>query len=245
MPGLLSMFRSISRPASIALTVLAICAGLASPAAAAPPPNDNFANAINIPSLPAIINATNVDATYEPGEPSAGTLNDGTTVWWRFTAARSGIHVVKLHGTNFSAVVQVYTGSAIGSLSEVLVDGDGRFNMAAGTTYRIRVRGHQLAQGAIRLWLMGPSPFNDAFSSATVINGFGSVIGSNVGASFQTGEPVISNSVWWRFTPTTSGPVAINTFGSNFDTALYVYTGTTVGGLTLVASNTDFAGEQS
>ena len=50
-------------------------------------------------------------------------------------------------------------------------------------------------------------------------------------------------SVWYQFTPTSSGVYTANTFGSNFDTLLAVYTATTdpasVDKLSEVASNDD------
>lgn len=67
---------------------------------------------------------------------------------------------------------------------------------------------------------------------------------TNTGASKQPGEPNHANnrggrSVWYTWTPTTSGTVAISTIGSNFDTLLAVYTGNTVQTLTLVKQNDD------
>ncbi|HYV30126.1 MAG TPA: hypothetical protein VEO53_03290, partial [Candidatus Binatia bacterium] len=49
-------------------------------------------------------------------------------------------------------------------------------------------------------------------------------------------------SVWWQWTAPRSGPVIIQTEGSSFDTLLAVYTGTTLSGLTLVASSDDIEG---
>ena len=67
---------------------------------------------------------------------------------------------------------------------------------------------------------------------------------SNVGASKQPGEPNHANnrggkSIWFTWTPTMSGMVAVNTIGSNFDTLLAVYRGRTVQTLTLVKQNDD------
>ncbi|NLB54588.1 MAG: hypothetical protein GX811_02265 [Lentisphaerae bacterium] len=74
--------------------------------------------------------------------------------------------------------------------------------------------------------------------------------GSNVNASKETGEPNHAGhrggkSVWWQWTASASGPVTINTFGSSFDTLLAVYTGTSVGSLTAIASNDDSDSLQS
>src|SRR5690606_2762993 len=71
------------------------------------------------------------------------------------------------------------------------------------------------------------------------------VTGSNVGGTAEGGEPIHAgkhsalNSVWWRYTPTASGPITIDTLGSNFDTVLAVYRGSSVASLVEVASNDD------
>jgi len=66
--------------------------------------------------------------------------------------------------------------------------------------------------------------------------------GNNVDATSEAGEPnhagaPATKSVWWRWTPTSSGTVEIRTQGSTFNTRLAVYTGSTVSSLTLLASN--------
>jgi hypothetical protein len=59
----------------------------------------------------------------------------------------------------------------------------------------------------------------------------------------EPGEPeadgVGGASIWYRWTPTANGSATVTMAGSDFDTVLGVYTGSTVGGLTLVADNDD------
>jgi subtilisin family serine protease len=94
--------------------------------------------------------------------------------------------------------------------------------------------------------LIGPA--NDNFANAQVISGnSGTVTGSNVGATKEPGEPNHAGnaggaSVWYRWTPSTSGSATIDTIGSNFDTLLAVYIGSAVNSLTLIASNDDIGG---
>jgi len=86
---------------------------------------------------------------------------------------------------------------------------------------------------------------NDDFSDALPISGVsGQTTGSNFGASKETGEPdhagdAGGKSVWWLWTAPFSGTVSINTFGSNFDTLLGIYTGGAVSSLSEVVSNDD------
>ncbi|MCX7047081.1 MAG: choice-of-anchor D domain-containing protein [Candidatus Sumerlaeota bacterium] len=87
------------------------------------------------------------------------------------------------------------------------------------------------------------APSNDLFSSATLIAGpSGSVLGNNSSATKEPGEPNHAGnaggaSVWWTWTAPLAGTYAFDTHGSNFNTLLAVYTGASVGSLTLVASN--------
>lgn len=94
-------------------------------------------------------------------------------------------------------------------------------------------------------FLTATPPANDNFVNAQVISGsLGSVSGSNVSASKEAGEPAHAGntggaSVWYQWQAPATGSVTISTTGSSFDTLLGVYTGSSVGGLTTIASNDD------
>ena len=88
---------------------------------------------------------------------------------------------------------------------------------------------------------------NDDFASASVITGYSATVsGDNDSATLEPGEPTSCNgrgvgqSVWWQWTAPASGSVQIDTLGSDFETALSVYTGSSVSALTPVAANYDF-----
>jgi Ca2+-binding RTX toxin-like protein len=70
--------------------------------------------------------------------------------------------------------------------------------------------------------------------------------GTNVGSTGEPGEPfhgsIPDRTVWYTLQAPVSGPITINTFGSNFDTALGVHTGSVVNALTTVAVNDDAGG---
>jgi len=125
------------------------------------------------------------------------------------------------------------------------------FNALAGTTYRFVVDGYNAASGSISLGLTmttTTAPANDTFANALVVTGTSfSAIGTNVHATKQSGEPAVAGnaggkSVWWSWTAPSSGSVSLATVGSSFDTLLGVYTGASVSGLTLLASNDDAGG---
>lgn len=88
---------------------------------------------------------------------------------------------------------------------------------------------------------------NDFFENATIVQGpSAQVTGDNYVAFAETNEPdhyagcPATHSVWWTWTPSASGHVSIHTLGSDFDTVLAVYTGSTLGALTPVASGEDW-----
>ena len=90
--------------------------------------------------------------------------------------------------------------------------------------------------------------FNDAFSDRQTLSGSsGSVNGTNVGATVESGEPYHAgdaggSSIWYSWTAPANGPVTFDTFQSTFDTLLGVYTGNSVGALNFVGSNDDANG---
>ncbi|MHB8519847.1 MAG: Ig-like domain-containing protein [Limisphaerales bacterium] len=89
------------------------------------------------------------------------------------------------------------------------------------------------------------APVNDTFANRIQLSGATVSAGeSNAEASVEPGEPPHAHepggrSVWWTWTAPGSGLVTLTTEGSNFDTLLAVYTGSTVSNLTEVASDDD------
>jgi hypothetical protein len=88
-------------------------------------------------------------------------------------------------------------------------------------------------------------PANDNFANASAIGGAtGTLLGSNNGGTKEAGEPnhgfrTGGASVWYSWQAPASGAATITTAESNFNTALSVYTGGSVGGLNVVAFNDD------
>lgn len=117
-------------------------------------------------------------------------------------------------------------------------------NRGGGTVSKPRIN---VYLALLRLRGQPNPPFNDPFANA--INVVPSALdptavgGTNVSASLQTGEPRgnsgVQGTVWWKFTATRTEPVQIRTLGSNFDTTLGIYTGSSVSALTQVAFNDD------
>ena len=89
------------------------------------------------------------------------------------------------------------------------------------------------------------SPANDLFVDSALIQGTSDeVSGSNGGAGKEPGEPdhagnAGARSVWFAWLAPASGTWTFDTFGSDFDTLLAVYTGGSIQALELVAANDD------
>src|SRR5438128_6192065 len=83
-------------------------------------------------------------------------------------------------------------------------------------------------------------PENDSFTTRIALFGTNlTTTGSNVDATKEPGEPDPSfqggKSVWWTWTPPSSGYLTLSTTGSDFDTMLTVFTGNVLSNLDLVA----------
>jgi hypothetical protein len=229
-----------------------------------PPANDNFVDAAELTGTSATTTGTNVGATKEASEPDHASDAGGRSVWWTWTAPGAGRVTMSTSGSTFNTTLAVYTGSAIQALTEVASNDDvlpsgGRprpwsqlsFDAAAGTVYRIAVDGFGGSSGSITLQLtetLTVAPANDNLDDATdLIGNVVATTGSNVSATKEVGEPnhaggAGGRSVWWSWRAPASGDVTVSTSNSNFDTLLAVYIGSTIMGLTHVASNDDFGG---
>lgn len=87
--------------------------------------------------------------------------------------------------------------------------------------------------------------YNDLFANRRpVLQQANQSFGSNEEAEDEAGEPFESGSwgphtIWWTWTAPSSGFFLFTTFGSDFDTTLAIYRGSTLDSLTLVGSNDD------
>ncbi len=228
--------------------------------AQAAPSNDEFANAQTLSgSLPVFEYTSNVLASKQAGEPNHAGNAGGHSVWFSWTPSSSGpVAISTCAYSEIDTLLAVYTGSAVNSLTPVASSDDSSqagcgstssavtFTAAAGTTYKIAVDGKDGDEGSFELKLKGP-PANDDFATPQTLGPAlpAYAYESNVLASKQAGEPnhagnAGGHSLWYSWTPTSSGPVAVSTCNYNgLDTLLAVYTGSAVNSLTPVASNDD------
>ncbi len=133
------------------------------------PANDNFENAQAI-GRPAQIAGSNVDATVQPGEPEPAIFGgSGHSVWYKLAATTNDAVVASTAVSTTAPMVAVYTGSSVGSLTEVGTEGGPTgprttmsFITQPGTTYYIAVRGHGDGAGEFTLLVSAPDPPSSA-----------------------------------------------------------------------------------
>lgn len=214
------------------------------------PPNDDFGWATALAGNAGSVAGTNVGATAEPGEPPAGQVS----VWYKWTPSVSGNAQVAVNQHGFDSEVDVYTGLSLSGVTSVAHNDDANgtlqseveFTAVAGTPYRIRVDGHSAASSAFRLSYGVGRPQGDDFGAAKVLPGaVGQTYADTTTATGEAGEPAplfgaADASVWYSWTAPEAGTARISTNGSNYDTTLAAYTGTSLPGLTLAAANDDF-----
>lgn len=236
----------------VLLAVVLVLACVPAAGAAAVPPNDDFANAIDLTALAdPFLQGTNLNATEEDMEPDHAGNPGGRSVWYSWTAPGDGsIPNVSFAVDGFDTLLGVYTGAAVGALTEVASNDDVgggpgsavSFATVAGETYRIAIDGFGGKTGRFFLsW--GPAPPNDNFADAIALAGAsGQREGDSiVGATAEAGEIVFAAppSVWYSWSPPVDGTYKIDTEGSSFDTVLAVYEGTSLEDLELLEVNDD------
>ena len=212
--------------------------------------------------------ATNIDATGEVGEPLHGAGGGGigtyqNSVWYSFTASSTRVLTITPSSGGATPIVDTvlsaYTGSSVGALTPVAENDDYpglgfyskiTFGVTAGQTYHVAVDGYQSAVGTFYIsYQYSSAALNDDFSNseqfAVTSSPYIGLTGSTVGATAEGGEPNHANnsgtlnSIWYSWTAFNNLSMTFTTAGSNFDTTLSVYTGSSVSALTLVAFDDD------
>jgi hypothetical protein len=222
-----------------------------------PPANDDFANAIAIPSaLPQTVNGTNVDATAEAGESGRA------SVWYSWMApADTPVRLYACQGNGPEpTAIAVYTGGDVTSLTSVAHFQSCRayFDAVDGQTYRINadlLYGNAPEAPFSLLFRQANPQSNDDLADAQVIPGdtIENVVGSTFDATTEPGEPnhIVPSggppgppdfgpplSVWYEWTSVAGGPMTINACDGPSAGSVAVYTGETYADpLVLVAGN--------
>jgi len=233
-----------------------------------PPANDAFAEARPISGASGSVTGFIDRATGEVGEPNhAGAAQNQLTgelqsVWFEWVAPGFGDVTINTNGSKFATVIAAYTGSSVSSLTPLAANKSSfsnvgteiTFSVVSGGRYYIAIDGVDDEKGDYTLNYQfesnGLGPVNDAFADSIELIGNTSDTGSNATAAAERDEPNHDNntgdinSVWWNWTAPSKGSATISLEGSGYDTTMAIYTGSSVDGLTQVAYNDDYSGNQ-
>lgn len=241
------------------ILILAICTlASAIQTQAAPPANNNLANAATLTGASGTTNGTTLEATIETGEgyhTNSEYERLYRTVWFEWTAPQTKPVSFEITSGGFDAGMAAHTGSAY-PVSSVTMNNNTigllpriEFLAVSGTSYKIVVGIYNDAAAAggnfTMQWMQTDTPRNNNFSQALNLqNSSGSVSVTNHNADTEAGEPIFGNgnTVWANFTNTTPNDYSLtfNTMENSnpsFDTTLAVYTGAAVNSLSIVVKN--------
>ncbi|MGA2658443.1 MAG: immunoglobulin domain-containing protein [Verrucomicrobiota bacterium] len=152
----------------------------------------------------------------------------------------AGVNFLGVSGVTFNNASAAFTADSDLQITATVPSG-----ATTGPIRVIKPSGTAMSQTS---FVVGTGPGNDNFANAQVIAGnAGTIIGQNIGASKEPGEPDHAgdpggSSVWYVWNAPSTGTWRFDTTGSSFDTLLAVYTGASVGALSLVVSNDDSGG---
>jgi subtilisin family serine protease len=224
-----------------------------------PPPtpatNDNFSDRTALAGLTNAVTAYSGEATREPYEPGHANKPGGKSLWWTWTCPCAGAALIRTDGSDFDTLLGVYAGNWLPGLVPIAGDDDSgqglnslvRFRTTAGMICQIAVDGYRGASGEIKLNVElepdPPPPVNDDFAQRIVIANLSEpILGTNLGATREPGEPVhagqsTGHSVWWTWTAPMNALLLLDTLGSDFDATVSAYIGDSLTNLILVTTN--------
>ncbi len=208
------------------------------------PANDDFTNALELPSLPdavASADSTTAFATHEPGEPVHLNANAKGSVWFTWVSPWNGDIQFSTAGSQSGPIMVVYSGDALTNLVALTTAYTSVARVNQGQRYYIAMDAMSGYQGPVRLSIL-PPPWNNDFANAIELSGIaGSFSGTNNSANSEPGEPVSASensaSVWWRWTAPATGDFSFNTADSlGMTVQAAVYAGPSVSSLTAIVA---------
>ena len=193
-----------------------------------------------------------------------GNGSQGRSAFYRYVAPSFGTVQIDTFGSTYDTILSSYTGGC-GAFAAQLCNDDyappQRWSLlqeflTPNQSLSYMVSAYVNDGGLLQVntnFYPSPAPFNDSCVNPYVVTswplndyqftGNGTVEGFDPSPS--CGSNSNAASTWYRFTaPSAGGELFINTFGSDYDTILSVYTGA-CGGLTSAACNDDTGGLQS
>jgi Putative Ig domain len=213
---------------------------------AAPPQNDNFENAIELPSANIVeVRGRNIEATAEAFESSLNgfSISAYNSVWYKWVpplTRSTAINVLPFFDSTLT-IYQIVDGEPV--LLQYDDDGgDGLSSkivrtVTAGETYYLKVDSYAgSVQGAFRLEIEQAATVSNQFAQRLEFNvrNF-TAVGNNASYNDEVNEPlhgsrvkVARRSAWISWTAPSRSLVTVDTTGSRFDTTLAGYAGDTL-----------------
>lgn len=218
-----------------------------------PPPNDDFADALEIRTVPASIRATTLGATRQPDEPAIGTTPSGHSIWYTFTPPAAGQARLSLvSNLEASADLAVFTGDELSRLELLATSAQAAsgFTAREQAVYRVAIDA-PYGDVTLNVSLAAPPP-NDSFARRSPLNPGASLMLNNSGAGVEAGEPQHGNitggrSQWWSWRAPTDGGIRFTRTAAGFSlngpppVTVAVYEGTQLSNLVRLAAH-DFVG---
>jgi len=205
------------------------------------PPNDAFANATPVGTLPARVRGELGLATGESGEPNPAVFGPPRSLWYRWAADTTGPVFLATEppsdgenappGWGRMPTVVVYTGAQVGQLTPVAVPGQ-VFDASKGTDYWIGVFAGSSEEVPIPFgFSLLAHPVNDRIAHAPILpESGGRIEGYTAQASTEGGDsmfpPSVNGTVWFRWNPAATGAATLVCRGSA-DARVWVFSGET------------------
>ena len=226
------------------------------------PANNDFASAALLSTGEGSMALDLLRATPESGEPVLHSDYGRPlgSLWYEWTAPSTDLvrfSVTSTSRATMDAYLDVYRGDRVAGLDHIVANRrlelvsvtaegdrvlriiftDAVFFAEAGDTYRVRVAHGGPSVPLILRWRQGSRPTNDDFLNADVVSGAeGSVDGTNLGATLESGESFgrLAATTWYRWTAPEDG-----SWRFEIDTQhllrVAAFTGTNVANLRLVS----------
>ena len=191
-------------------------------ALAAPPPNDNRADAAAIPSFPYTVAGTTAEATVERLDPQVSRCGRvESTSWYRVDTAPDGLIAITVKGAaGVAPVIRVYRRGP-SAIEEIDCGSAGPGGSASASLETVRGSNYLVLVGrrpatpdggfelSAQLFL---PPANDSRGGAGLLKLPGTVRGSTLGATGDEADPgcgIRGGTVWYRMTSGREGRVLL------------------------------------
>ena len=195
---------------------------------------ESLSSELTVPVAPAAVSA------------SDGTILGGVRILWSPSLHADSYEVWRGTSADATVATQLVAGLTTTTYIDAAAVIDTTYHYWVKATNSLGTSDFSLSDPGFHL---ASRSANDMFADRFELTGSSAtVFGTNIDATAEAGEPINfygGKSVWWTWTAPADGSVVIDTVGSDFDTTLAMYLGSTVSTLTRLTRNDDAVGLQS